>query len=238
MLVLIIISVITIFFGYQCRNLSISTNFNDLLPQTHPYVKVHNEFRETFGGANFLVIMVSVKDGTIFNRETLEKIRYITNELEGLPGIDRYKIVSIASRKLKNTQITSWGLEAVALMWPEVPKDDKGMEILKNAIYSNEAYYGFYVSLDSKKSLIFADFFEEDLNYSAVYNQLEAIRKQAEDSNTTVSIVGHPMHLGVVASMITMMNYIMGINPADHPDAAFPGIPLMVGGVDRPFICR
>ena len=116
LLVLIIISVITIFFGYQCRNLSISTNFNDLLPQTHPYVKVHNEFRENFGGANFLVIMVSVKDGTIFNRETLEKIRYITNELEGLPGIDRYKIVSIASRKLKNTQITSWGLEAVALM--------------------------------------------------------------------------------------------------------------------------
>jgi hypothetical protein len=210
LLVLVIITAITAYFGYQCRNLTIATNFNDLLPQTHPYVKVHNKFRETFGGANFLVIMVAVKDGTIFNRETLEKIRYITNELEGLPGIDRYKIVSIASRKLKNTQITSWGLEAVALMWPEVPKDDKGMEILKNAIYSNEAYYGFYVSLDSKKSLIFADFFEEELDYTAVYKKLEEMRGQTEDANTTVSIVGHPMHLGVVASMITMMNYIMG----------------------------
>ncbi len=210
LLVLVIITAITAYFGYQCRNLTIATNFNDLLPQTHPYVKVHNKFRETFGGANFLVIMVAVKDGTIFNRLTLEKIRYITNELEGLPGIDRYKIVSIASRKLKNTQITSWGLEAVALMWPEVPKDDKGMEILKNAIYSNEAYYGFYVSLDSKKSLIFADFFEEELDYTAVYKKLEEMRGQTEDANTTVSIVGHPMHLGVVASMITMMNYIMG----------------------------
>ncbi len=209
LLVLIIITAITVYFGYQCRYLTVGTNFNELLPQTHPYVKIHNEFREVFGGANFLVIMVSVKDGTIFNRETLEKIRYLTNELEGLPGIDRYKIVSIASRKLKNTQITSWGLEAVALMYPEVPKDDKGMAALRNAIYSNEAYYGFYVSLDSKKSLIFADFFEGELNYTAVYQQLEAMRKKTEDGNTTVSIVGHPMHLGVVASMINLVNMIM-----------------------------
>lgn len=209
LLVLIIISAVTAFFGYQCRHLTISTNFNDLLPQSHPYVKVHNQFRETFGGANFLVIMVSVEDGTIFKQETLEKVRYITNELEALPGIDRYKILSLASRKLKNTQITSWGLEAVSLMWPEVPKNDEEMEVLKDAVYSNEAYYGFYVSLDSKQSLIFADFFEEELNYTAVYRELEKIRRDTEDSNTTVSIVGHPMHLGVVASMIRTVNLIM-----------------------------
>ena len=144
-------------------------------------MNVHNQFRETFGGANFLVIMVSVKDGTIFNQETLEKVRYITNELEGLPGIDRYKILSIASRKLKNTQITSWGLEAVSLMYPEVPKNDDEMETLRNAIFSSEAYYGFYVSLDSKKCLIFADFFEEELDYNVVYRALERIRSETEN---------------------------------------------------------
>ncbi len=209
LLVLLIITAITLFFGYQCSHLTISTNFNDLLPQTHPYVKVHNQFRETFGGANFLVIMVSVKEGDIFNQKTLEKIRYITNELEALPGIDRYKILSIASRKLKNAQITSWGLEAVSLMWPEVPKNDEQMEILKDAIYSSGAYYGFYVSLDSKKSLIFADFFEEELDYNAVHEELERIRGETEDANTEISIVGHPMHLGTVASMIQMVNLIM-----------------------------
>ena len=209
LLVLVFITLITLFFAYQCSHLTLLTNFNDLLPQTHSYVKVHNQFRETFGGANFLVIMVSVEEGDIFNQNTLGKIRHITNELEGIPGIDRYKILSIASRKLKNARITSWGLEAVSLMWPEVPQNDKEMEILKDAIYSNEAFYGFYVSLDSKKSLIFADFFEEELNYTTVYRELERIRSETEDDNTTVSIVGHPMHLGIVASMIRMMNYIM-----------------------------
>ncbi len=209
LLVFLVITGITAFFAYHLTQLRVSTNFNELLPQSHEYVQVHNEFREVFGGANFLVIMVSVEEGDIFNADTLEKIRYITNELEGLPGIDRYKILSIASRKIKKQKITSWGLEAVPLMWPEVPKTEKEMEDLKNAIYSSERYYGMFVSLDSKKSLIFADFFEEELDYNAVYRELEKIRTKTEDDRTTVSIVGHPMHLGVVASMIDEMNMIM-----------------------------
>ena len=210
LMVLLIVLAITIFFGYQMTRLTISTNFNDLLPQTHEYIKLHNDFRKTFGGANFLVIMISVKNGDIFNQKTLEKIRTITNELEAIPGIDRYKIISIASRKIKNPRITSWGIEAAPLMWPTVPRNDKEMQLLKQAVYSNEAYYGSYVSLDSKKSLIYADFFEEEaLDYSKIFHELERIRAAAEDENTTVSIVGHPMHLGVVANSITTMNYIM-----------------------------
>ncbi len=190
----------------KCRKLTISTNFNELLPQDHEYIKIHNEFRETFGGANFLVMMVSVKEGDIFNTKTLEKVRHITNELEKVPGVDRYKIISMASRKIKNPKITSWGMEATPLMWPEVPKTEQDMKKLKEAIYSNEAYYGSYVSFDSKKCLIFADFFEEELDYTKIKNELDRLRLETEDENTTVSIVGHPMHLGVVASYIEMMN--------------------------------
>lgn len=209
LLVLIIITLITVYFGYEASKLTISTNFNELLPQDHQYIQVHNEFRKTFGGANFLVTMVSVNQGDIFNQKTLEKVRYITNELEKVPGVDRYKIISIASRKLKNPKITSWGMQATPLMWPEVPKTEADMNTLKDAIYSNEAYYGSYVSFDSKKCLIFADFFEEELDYTLIYNELQRIRKETEDDNTVVSIVGNPMHLGVVASYIQQMNYIM-----------------------------
>ncbi|MBN2108062.1 MAG: MMPL family transporter, partial [Deltaproteobacteria bacterium] len=209
LMVLCIIGAITLAFGWQMRKLTISTNFNELLPQDHEYIKIHNEFRTTFGGANFLVMMVSVKEGDIFNTKTLEKVRHITNELEKVPGVDRYKIISMASRKIKNPKITSWGMEATPLMWPEVPKTEQDMQKLKEAVYSNEAYYGSYVSFDAKKCLIFADFFEEELDYTKIKNDLDRLRLETEDENTTVSIVGHPMHLGVVASYIEMMNYIM-----------------------------
>jgi uncharacterized protein len=209
LLVLCIIGAITLAFGWECRKLTISTNFNELLPQDHEYIKIHNEFRETFGGANFLVMMVSVKEGDIFNAKTLEKVRHITNELEKVPGIDKYKILSMASRKIKNPKITSWGMEAKPLMWPEVPKTEQEMKKLREAVYSNEAYYGSYVSFDSKKCLIFADFFEEELDYTKIKTELDRLRAETEDENTTVSIVGHPMHLGVVAGYIQTMNWIM-----------------------------
>ena len=46
LLVLALITLSTLVFGYYCTKLTISTNFNDLLPQTHPYVRVHNQFRQ------------------------------------------------------------------------------------------------------------------------------------------------------------------------------------------------
>ena len=194
--VLLGIFAVTAAFGWECRKLNISTNFNELLPQDHEYIKIHNQFRETFGGANFLVMMVSVKEGDIFNAKTLEKVRSITNELEKVPGIDRYKILSMASRKIKNPKITSWGIEATPLMWPEVPKTEEKMKKLREAVYSNEAYYGSYVSFDSKKCLIFADFFEEELDYSKIYTALEKLRSETEDDNTMVSSWGTPCTWG------------------------------------------
>lgn len=202
---------ITIFFAYNAFvNLRVSTNFSHLLPQNHPYIKLHNEFRHQFGGANLLVVMVRVKEGNIFNQKTLRKIQYITDQLMQIPGVDRYKVISIASSKLKDFKVSSWGIESKPLMYPEIPKDEEEMSKLKNAIFSNEMYYGTYVSYDTKKSLIFADFFEEEMNYEVVYKRLLKIREETEDENTRVCMVGHPMHLGVVAEMTTMMNYIIG----------------------------
>lgn len=209
LLVLIFLLIVTFFFAYQLKGLKISTNFDDLLPQNHSYVKMHNTFREIFGGANFLVMMLSVKEGDIFNIETLEKLKYITEELEGVPGVDRYKITSIATRKMKDPKYTEWGLVSTPLMHPHVPRNAEEMKKLKEAIFSNELYYGSYVSYDTQHTLIFADFFEEELDYKIVYKELERLRRETEDQNTVLSIVGHPMHLGIVANMINMMNLIM-----------------------------
>jgi hypothetical protein len=41
------------------------SNFADLLPQKHPYIQLHNEVKDTFGGANNVVMAVSVEEGDI-----------------------------------------------------------------------------------------------------------------------------------------------------------------------------
>jgi len=77
---------ITLFFLYTLINpfgfsgtskilkLRVDTDFADLLPQNHPHIKIHNKIRNTFGVANQVIIMVQVRNGDIFNHETLKLI--------------------------------------------------------------------------------------------------------------------------------------------------------------------
>ena len=100
---------ITAFFLYEAANVSVSTIYKDLLPQNHEYIKVHNEIRGRFGGANQVRIMVQVRKGgeykDIFNTESLKKIQAITKDLLKFTAVDRYKILSIAHRKVKDFRI-------------------------------------------------------------------------------------------------------------------------------------
>ena len=104
---LAVIGIITLLFLYQFSKVSIKTRFADLLPQKHPYIQVHNKIRNIFGGANQVLIMVQVRQGDIFNRETLEKVKWISTELEKVPGVDPYKIRSISVPKMKDFSFSS-----------------------------------------------------------------------------------------------------------------------------------
>ena len=198
----------TLFFGYKVAQLKVVTVFDDLLPQGHEYIKVHNKFRKLFGGANQVTIIVQVKKGDIFNKVTLGKIKYISEELYKVPGVDRFKILSIAVRKMKRFVMDAEGFKIVPVMI-DIPQTDKAMKALRLSIYRNEMCYGPFVSFDSKKAMITADFFEEDLDYKVVFKELQRIRKAAEDENNIIAIAGEPMHLGYVRENVQRVNLIM-----------------------------
>ena len=197
-LILIFTILATLFFAYQLRNLKIYTSFEDLLPQNHPYVKLHNEFRKLFGGANQVLIALQVKEGDIFTVETLRKIKYVTEKLEEVPAIDVYKIRSLASRSAKEIKRAAGSITIKTVMFPEIPQTQEAIEELKWSIYGNDMVYGPMVSYDTKKALITADFLDDDVEYSAVFNKLQELRSEVEDENTILSIAGTPMHYGYV----------------------------------------
>ena len=59
-------------------------------------------------------------------------------------------------------------------------------------------FYGSFVWFDSKKTLITMDFFEDEIDYRAVFKELRRIQQKYEDANHRLSINGEPMHLGYV----------------------------------------
>ena len=69
-LVLAAILMATLFFAAQLPGVKMYSDFADLLPQEHPYIELHNDIKDNFGGANVIVVGVEVADGTIFKNET------------------------------------------------------------------------------------------------------------------------------------------------------------------------
>ena len=60
--ILIAVSIVTLIFAIFALRLDMVTRFDELLPQSHPFVKVHNQYAPMFGGANMIRIMVEVKE--------------------------------------------------------------------------------------------------------------------------------------------------------------------------------
>jgi len=201
--------VLTMFFGYHASKLSVKTIYTDLLPQGHPYITVHNEIRNIFGGSNQVLIMVQVKDPEkggaykdVFNPDTLSKVKFINDELRKIHAVDRYKILSIAENKIRNMQLTSRGYVSEPVMWPSVPQTEEQLHKLRLNVYGNPACYPSLISLDSKSALIMVDFFEEQIDYATCFRELQALRKKTEDKNHIIAIAGEPMHLGYIDSYV------------------------------------
>ncbi|MGH7001409.1 MAG: RND family transporter, partial [Stellaceae bacterium] len=94
----------TLFFGYHATKVQMYSQFADLLPQAHPYIKAYNHYRTTFGGANIVSLSLEVKKGDIFNPDTLKKIRYVTEKVDEIDGVNHYQVASLSHVKIRRLE--------------------------------------------------------------------------------------------------------------------------------------
>jgi predicted RND superfamily exporter protein len=65
------------------KKVRINTSARALFPD-HPYIHAQDKFARVFGSSSLVAAAVVVKDGTIFTPEIIQKIRKITQELDGI----------------------------------------------------------------------------------------------------------------------------------------------------------
>ncbi len=191
--VIIFVIIATGFFLYHLRTLVIYTNFFDLYPPRHPYIQLYSEYRKMFGSANVLVVAVAVKEGEIYTIEALSKIDRITRALMGTPGVDPFQVISLTHPKLKNIEVSSWGIAIRPLIFPAFPRNQEDLDRIKANVYRNQGIRGFYVSPDDKAATIFAGFWEEGTDLNLLFKRMQEIQEKETDANTTIYVTGYPM---------------------------------------------
>jgi predicted RND superfamily exporter protein len=196
---LVLFTIVTLFWVFQARKVEMYSQFADLLPQGHPYIQAYNYHRETFGGANIVTLVVQVKEGDIFNTKTLQKIRYVTDQVDQINGVDHNQVASISHVKIRNIKTLPGGMVRSYPVLPvDIPTDPKELEALKFEMFNNDIVLNKYVSEDGKAALIFAGFNEDRLDYREIHREITRIRAEVEDENTSLYVAGEPMLKGWV----------------------------------------
>ena len=187
----------------------------DLFPYDHPYLKMHARFSKVFGGGGFgVVLALKARQGDIFNPETLNKVKRITDELVLWDEVYRVLTVSMASNSVKVVKTRAKGEIVIeALMFPDVPETDEGMALLKTHIFSNPSYNGILVSEDGTAALVLTQF-KEHISYAQAFKLLRNLQNRYSDEKTELHIVGYPMLMGWIYSFKPQMYTVFAISVA------------------------
>lgn len=114
---------------------------------------------KNFNRSDSLAVIITARRGDIFNPDFLNLLRKITDDIFYMPGVDRYRLLSLTTRNLNYHDIIVDGFEG----WPLIPDDFKGTDqdfgkLKKNILKT--PYIGKLVSNDFKSALISVPYLE------------------------------------------------------------------------------
>jgi hypothetical protein len=221
-MVAIAVTLLTLFFAWQLRNMRLHTDFFDFYPKyrtfadawhecreqggnpasclaksvinpgPNPYIQIYRDFRKMFGSANILTVIVEVKQGNVYNPGTLQKLDRITKFIINSKGVVPYQILSIAHPKLTSISAREGGVEIRPLFYPGVPQTQADADRVRFGVYQNKGIRGIFASLDDTALLVHAGFWEEALDFKELAERMAQLKAEEEDANHTLYITGFP----------------------------------------------
>jgi len=102
-LLLSILGVITIFFGYHARKVEMSYEYASLLPKKDPAYKDYQKFVDVFGEEGNL-IMIGIRDSAFFQLDHFRRWERLCNELSEVEGVENMFSVTDAYDLKKNIE--------------------------------------------------------------------------------------------------------------------------------------
>jgi predicted RND superfamily exporter protein len=156
-IVIVLISLVTLFLVIGIKDLHVQVDPNADLPQDHPYVVASNDIERDFVGSNIVVIGIESLHGDIYNKQVMDVIKSVTRQITQLPGVVPNRIQSISASRIKDIAATSDGI-SVQQFLERNPTSEKEFQHLKERIYANPVYMDSLVSKDRRAAFIVVDF--------------------------------------------------------------------------------
>ena len=194
----------TLLLGWQATRVTLNASFEGMLPLGHPYLQNYLAERKKIAAqANTLRIVVERRDGgSILERDYLETLRRINDEVFLLPGVVRGQMKSLWTPSTRWTAVTERGFEGGTVIPDNYDGSPAALQQVRlNIERSGEV--GQLVARDFRSSALVVPLTERadgdggaGLDYAALSQQLEAVRAKYSDERITVRITGFAKVVG------------------------------------------
>lgn len=191
---LFIILIVTIlFFRVMKQNSRMETDLDEYMPQNHPAFVYSDEMEKVFDIKDGIIIAIENED-TIYQTETLQKIKDLTKALGKMDEIDKADVTSLYTAD--NIIGTEEGMDVKAF-YNRVPKTAEELAELRTNVRSNDMVYGRLVSTEETVSVIIAEI-EDDVFTQEFYNEILTLVKSYEGKEK-LYVAGSPIVEGTMA---------------------------------------
>ncbi len=202
-LVISLFVVMTVVMAFSMTQLKVDAGFSKLLPLKHEYMKPFLKYRDEFGGANRIIIALTVQEGDIFTPEFFNALKQATDETFFIPGIDRSRVSSLFTPDVRFTEVVEEGISGGNVVPANFQPTAEGFaQVRKNILKSD--IVGRLVANDFTAAIISASLLEVDpntgekLDYIHVSELLEErIRKRFSKQGIKVDVASSDTGLGV-----------------------------------------
>lgn len=195
--ILIVVIVFTIgFFLAMKSNSRMETDLNKYMPQKHPAFVYSNMAEKWFNIKDAIIIAVE-NDKSIYNYQTLKKIKDITKKLQKMKEIEKNDVTSLYTAD--NIIGTEEGLDVKAF-YKRVPRNSDKLNDLRQKVHSNKMVFGRIVSNDEKSTLIIAKI-NDDVFSHDFYKKILELAKSYEGPEK-LYVAGQPIVEGTLAYLM------------------------------------
>ncbi|MDX9695705.1 MAG: MMPL family transporter [Bacteroidales bacterium] len=194
-IIVITVLLLTLFFGYQMKNLTINSDIFSSLPDSDPAASLYKQIGEEFGGNNMGLIVLETEN--IYTKDVLENIQQITDTLRFIQGVST--VTSITN--IIDIKSTEEGIEVGKLVDEyNLPQTQDELDSLKKYILSKDLYKGSIVSEDGTSTVIVFTLFQ-DVDNKSVANEIRT-KVLALNLPETIHFGGMPMMLDDISNLI------------------------------------
>ena len=200
--IIVVFLALTAFFAYEAAHVKLSTDLKKMVPLHHEYIQNLFKHKDELSLGNDIRIVVETTQGDIFNKEFMDVLHKVTDEVFYIKGVDKSKVASLWTPNVRWVQVTEDGFRGGEVIPPTYDGSQKSLDQLQqNVLRSGQV--GRLVADNFKSAIVYVPLIDQSdsggtkINYKEFSDTLEKkIRDRFQNDHIKIHIVGFAKKMG------------------------------------------